>query len=113
MTRRAQEEAACKDNDRLLAKSHSREILPLLLRVPRLFGVVLQVALSFVAGKFQNVIVLLSIPSYGKPDRPRPSVDGWIFDASFVLDGVGIGRRIALDDMKGIRRKVSHHVEPS
>src|SRR5262245_60573965 len=87
-------------------------LLPLLLRVPRVRGVVLQIPLSFMAGEFQNVITLPGIASYGESDSPGAGIDGRIFDAGFVLDRVGIDRRVTLDDMEGIGGEVTRHVQP-
>src|SRR5262245_30935703 len=97
--------------------SHSRHpgyprLLPLLLGVPRIRGVVLQIPFSFMAGEFQNVIHFIGIAPKRESNGPGSRIDGRIFDARFILDRVRIDWGVALNDMKGIGRKVTRHVEP-
>src|SRR6267142_2279825 len=87
-------------------------LLRFLLRVPGIAGVVLKVALAFMAGKFENVIIPLVIPPEGEPYGPGPSINSGIFDSRFVLDGVCVNRCVPFDNMQRIRSEIAHHVEP-
>src|SRR5262245_10804730 len=97
--------------------SHTRHhgdprLLSLLPGLPRIRGVVLQIPFSLMAGELQNVIPLLGIAPKRESNGPGSGIDGRIFDARFILNRVRIDWGVALDDMKGISRKVTRHVEP-
>src|SRR5262245_24593566 len=63
-------------------------------------------------GKFDDVIAWLTITLEGKSYGPGSGVDCRIFDTGFVLNRVGIDRRIALHHVKSLRSEVAHHVKP-
>src|SRR5690349_19472732 len=79
---------------------------------PFAFGVVLQVALPFHASVFHLLVVRLGVPNEIERDLPGPCVDLLVVERGFVMDGVGIHRRVALHHVQRVAMEIGGHVEP-
>src|SRR6266550_3218739 len=58
----------------------------------------------------QNPDIFLTLD--GHPDRPRPRKHLWIRHGGFVLQRVGVDRRVTLNYLQRIAVEISRHVEP-
>jgi hypothetical protein len=59
----------------------------------------------------QQLEVLFFVPVDDQIDLPWPGKDLCVFDGRFIVDVVGIEKRVAFDDMQGITVKVASPVE--
>src|SRR5580765_8221842 len=83
------------------------------LRLPAgLLGVVLQVTVSLDACKFQLLVIRRGDAPEGFGDLPWCRESLRVLDGRFVLDGIRIGEREALDHMDGVGMDVSGRVQP-